>query len=305
MSELQVILKEQGVATENAKQLLEAFGAPFEEAGAILQNYQEIKVKDESDIAAMEEAKEKRLALKKVRTTVENKRKELKTDIVKAGKAIDSVARFVKEVITPAEEYLKTQEDFVKIKQENERLKIREERLGRLADLTETPDIYDLDNMNDEQFKALVGQLEHDRLMAKMALEREEKERQAAEEAERARQAAIEEENLKLKAEAEERERALVEERKAAEEVRLKAEALEREKREQEEAELKAQQAAEELKKKELLSPDKDKLIAWAHAIQTIDKPVVTSNEALEIVEQAVVFLNQLALKVQTKAQDL
>lgn len=204
-NQLEVILKDQGVAKENAQALLEAFGAPFEEAGLILADYQTIKVTDETDVDGMMAARTKRLALKKTRTTVENKRKELKEGIVKQGRVIDSVAKFVKEVIAPAEEYLQLQEDFAKIKQAERREAIKAERIKAVSQYAD-PYVYNLDAMDTAQFDALIAQLKAD-------FERKEAERVAEEkriadeaEAERKRQAEVEAENARLKKEAEAKE---------------------------------------------------------------------------------------------------
>lgn len=316
MSELQVILKEQGVATENAKQLLEAFGAPFEEAGEILQDYQTIKVESEDDTDAMAEARTKRLALKKVRTTVENKRKELKSDIVKAGKAIDSVAKFVKEVITPAEEYLQLQEDFVKIKKQRELDERRATRLFELGGLVEDSSVYSIDDMDDEQYVELVERLTKEKSDREQAAKLAEELRIKEEEAERQRQAAIEEENAKLKAEAAKREA----EQDAAnakaqlEQDRLKAEAekaaqekqaLEAEIARRAEEERKAAEEAANAEKAKLAAPDKDKLLAYAQSLQDLPKPALQSPEAIEILTTATQFLVQLTHKISDKARSL
>lgn len=205
-NELQVILQEQNVPKANAQALLEAFGAPFEEAGEILADYQTIKVTDVNDTATMATARTKRLALKKVRTTVENKRKELKEGIVKQGRAIDSVAKFVKEVIAPAEEYLQLQEDFAKLEAQRQADAKRAERVERLSKYPVDPTFYNLDAMDDEAFDALIAKLQKEADDAKAAAEKEQAEREAAAKAERERQAEIEAENARLKKEAEARE---------------------------------------------------------------------------------------------------
>lgn len=158
-NKLQIILDEQGVAKENAKQLLEAFGAPFEEAGEILKDYKTIVVTDAKQTDLMNKARTKRLALKKTRVEVEHKRKELKADILKTGQAIDSVAKFVKQVIEPAEEYLQLQEDFAAI-QEARRLEERKaKRIEKLSKYTDDVSAYNLDEMTDESFNRLIDML--------------------------------------------------------------------------------------------------------------------------------------------------
>lgn len=159
-NQLQVILKEQHVPKAQADALIEAFGGPFNEVGEILADYQTIKVTDITDTEGMQTARTKRLALKKARTTVENKRKELKENIVKQGRAIDSVARFVKEVIAPAEEYLQLQEDFAKLeakRQHEAMLADRREQLGMRGAI---PDRYNYEGMSNDEFTALLAELD-------------------------------------------------------------------------------------------------------------------------------------------------
>ena len=91
------VVKDSGV--DNGGELIEAFGGPFEEAGVILKDYKNIIVENELDITTMHQARQARLQLRQARITVENKRKELKSDFLKKGQAIDSIARFVKEQI--------------------------------------------------------------------------------------------------------------------------------------------------------------------------------------------------------------
>jgi len=204
--ELQVILDEQNVPAENAKALIEAFGAPFTEAGDILRTYEDIKVTDESQVKEMAEAKEKRLALKRIRTGVESKRKELKEDSLRTGRAIDIVARYIKENIEPAEKYLESQEKFAELKKAAQDAKTKADRIERLLKYTDDISLYNLDNIDDETFEFLLAKVKKeydDRVAAEKAeADRIEKERLAEIE----RQKAIEAENAKLKAEAEARE---------------------------------------------------------------------------------------------------
>lgn len=205
--ELQVILDEQGVSDKGAQELVEAFGGPFNEVGEILSTYQEIKVTDVSQVEDMKKARDLRLQLKNARTTVERKRKELKEESLKTGRAIDAVARFVKETIQPAEEYLETQEKFRQIQEEKqraERLAARTSAIAKFAD----PDMYNLETMEEEAFQQLLIKLEKEEA-DRVEAERAELARQEAEaKSERERQLKIQQENERLQREAKEREAA-------------------------------------------------------------------------------------------------
>lgn len=219
-SKLQVILTEQGLEKSDVAKMVEAFGGPFEEAGDILAAFEKdaegnlvpgkdaIKVKDENDFASMAEAREQRLALKKARTTVENKRKELKADIVKQGRAIDSVAKYVKEEIEPAEKYLEEQEKFAELRAAEKAAKLKAERVEKLMAYTDDISVYNLDEMSDDQFNSLLATLKAQKEAEDKRIADEAKAKAEAEAAEKKRQEEQAAENERLKKEAKAKEEA-------------------------------------------------------------------------------------------------
>lgn len=223
-NELAVILDEQGVSPENQKTLVEAFGGPFTEVGDILVNFDRdektgelivgekaIRVTSVDQKEDMLKAKEQRLALKRARTTVENKRKELKEESLKTGRAIDAVAKFVKTTIEPAEKYLETQEKFAELKaaaEKAERLAARTSAISKFTD----PGMYNLNDMEEESFQQLLIKLEKEAADAAEAERARLAQIEADQKAERERQLKIQEENDRLQREA--KERAAAEERK-------------------------------------------------------------------------------------------
>lgn len=248
MNKLELILKEQDIEQADVTKLVEAFGGPFKEAGEIIANYKKIEVTSEDQKELMAEARDKRLTLKKARTTVENKRKELKTDIVKQGRAIDSVARYVKEEIEPAEKYLEEQEKFAELRAAERAATLKAERIEKLVLYTDDVSLYNLDDMSDIRFDALLDTLKKQHEQEVAEAKRIEDERIAKVKAEQEEQERIRKENEKLKAEAEAKEKAEQEERKkrqAEEDARLAAEQKEREEREAEQAKKDAEAQAE------------------------------------------------------------
>jgi len=211
--ELQVILDEQGVSDKGAQELVAAFGGPFNEVGDILATYEKIVITDDSTVEEVLHAREQRLALKNARTTVERKRKELKEDSLKTGRAIDAVARFVKETIEPAEQYLETQEKYQQLKaaaQKAERLAARTSAIVKFSD----PDMYNLNDMEEEAFQKLLIKLEKEAADAAAADRKALEDQEAEAKAERERQLKIQEENDRLNREAKERQ--AIEDRKIA-----------------------------------------------------------------------------------------
>jgi len=308
-SELQVILKDQGVAADKSKAIIEAFGGPFQEAGEILADYKNIVVRGEDDTETMKTAKAHRLVLKKARTTVEKNRKALKEDIVKQGRAIDGVAKFVKDTIVPAEEYLQTQEDYVKIQEELRISKLKEERSAVLLEFTDDLSLYKITEMTELQFESLVKDLQD----AKIAAAKAEADAAKAEaeriEKERLERIELEKENARLREEAEAKEKAEAA-RRAEEQAKLKAEADKREALEKAEAERQAKEAAElaakeEEAKKAQAAPDRDKIIAYAKALSEVPHPSVETQEALNLMVTATNFLDELVNKMVAKAEAL
>lgn len=300
-NKLQVILNEQGIAETDVAKLVEAFGGPFEEAGTVLATYKNIVVSKEEDVAGMQKAREARLLLKKARTTVENSRKSLKADIVKQGRAIDSVARFVKEEIEPAEHYLQLQEDFAKIAAEGRVLKLKNERIEKLTQYTNDISVYDLDHMSTEQFDTVLATAKAQFEAEKQRKAAEAKQAEAAKKAEEKRLADQAKENERLKAETE------AANKKAAEE-RAAREKLEKENRDREAAELKAKQDAEAEKAKELAAPDKQKLISFAQGLNTVRTeklPKVSAEAAERIVSYVDSELQKLVNYINDQAEEL
>jgi len=315
-NQLQVILTEQNVGQENAKKLIEAFGAPFEEAGEILSTYKEIKVTGHKQVTLMQEARDKRLALKKIRTGVENRRKELKEDALKAGRAIDAVARYVKDTIQPAEDYLQLQEDFVKIENEKIAAEKKAARLERLSPLVGDTSFYNYEEMTDEQFEALIVERTEARAAAEKKRAEEAAEAKKAEEAEAKRISDQAKENARLKKEADEKaaaqkkidaenEKKLQAEREKAAAERKKREELEAEQRRKDAVAAKEKAEAEEAEKAKLLAPDKDKLLAYAKSLGELPVPMLETEEAQAIMNNARNYVNTVAEKMAEKANTL
>ena len=341
-NQLQVILTEQNVAKENAAELLLAFGAPFTEAGVILADYKKDKdgnmiltdksivVTKEDQFDLMADARTKRLALKNIRVDVEKKRKELKENSLRTGRAIDSVAKYVKDTIEPAEDYLELQEKFGEIKAAEKAAKIKLDRIEKLMKYTDDISLYNLDGMSDEQFESLLAGIksQHE---AKLADEKRiEDERIAQEKANIAEQERIRTENETLRKEAEAKEIEREIERKAEadkqakiqavadrermaaqvelDKERVKRETIEAEQRARDEADKKAQIEKDDAERQALLSPDKDKLITFAQAIDTIrltKLPVVKSKQAQVIVDEIDADLTALYTKITSGAKGL
>jgi len=329
-NKLQVILKEQDIDASDVQKLVKAFGGPFDEVGEILSKYKEVEVTDENDRVGMAKARELRLALKKARTTIENSRKDLKADIVKQGRAIDSVARLVKEEIEPAEQYLELQEKYAEIQEEKRaeekarvEAQIKAQRIEELYTYTDDISLYNLDGMSNEQFDNLIAKLKAEKLRLETEAKKLEDERIAKEKAEREENERVRVENEKLRkeAEAKEAEQAKKDAEAKAEQDRIQKEAdeklakeraerekLEKEKAEREAEEKRKEEEAKKVEQNALLAPDKDKLFNLATGLSTVRTerlPALKTKKAQDVINEVDSKLKELVEYIVQQAKQL
>lgn len=172
------------------------------------------------------ECRKGRLALVKVRTGIDKKRKELNEGANLAISNHNKAAKLLTELVSPTEALLDAEEKKQENIEKEKREKIKQERLSQLEPLGVDCTFFDLANMPEEAFSQL---LENSKLAAEKRIEDEKK---AAEIEEKAR---IENERIQKEQEAKriEEETRLKAEKDAAE---RKAALLEQEKKEKEEA---------------------------------------------------------------------
>lgn len=207
------MVEESGLEKTKAQILLESFQNFFEEAAKWEARAKTIKVTSADQEDDMKIARVGRLALREMRLDVEKRRKELKEQSLREGKAIDGISNALKAVVIPVEEYLEQQEKFVEIQEEKKRELIRLE---------------------------VEKKIEEERI-AKEKAEAEERERIKIENARLLKEA--EERELKAKAEREAHEKAMAEEKSKAESERKKQEEALRKEREESDRKMKEAEA--------------------------------------------------------------
>lgn len=305
-----------GLSAVGAASLRRAFSAHFA-AFQQLAVFAAAVRQDEPD-----KARALRISLKNVRTASERTRKELKEDGLRRGKAIDGIQAVLEYELVPIEkamEAIEKAEEVAKAARIAALKNLRTEELRPFGD----PTFYDLGNMPDEAFSALLSgakavaaakeaaaakeradAAERERLAADAKLKKEqedaaERERMRAENARLAQIAAEE------RAKREQQEAAAKAERDAALSLARAAKAMadsqekaEREKREAAEKELariakeKANQIAADdaAAKKAAAAPDREKLLAIAVAVRGTAMPALSTDGgaalALRIREQ-------------------
>jgi len=321
-NELEIVIKESGLEISQSTDILKKFNIFFEQAKEWEVKAKFLVVKNENDIEIMSQAREARLALKKIRTEAENVRKNIKENYVRTGKAIDGVANVIKALIIPIEEHLEKQEKFIELLKEEKAKTIKAERISKLLAYIPEENIgmYNLDVMNDEVFDNLLASIKKDfeEKAEKERLIEEEKLKEIEEQKKKDEEMRIE--NAKMKKEKEIEDIRIVEEKKHRE-------VEDKEKEEAHQKEL--QKIADELKKKEddektriaeekrveeekaekerqsKLAPEKDKLTAYAERIRLIESPDGLSKAGLEVVRVAEEKLLEISQEIKLKIKEL
>jgi hypothetical protein len=322
------VIKESGVEQQTAKMLQESFSPFFDEAGKVIEESKLIVVTDISQKDDMAKAREMRLILKNARVSADKKRKELKEDSLRYGKAVQGIYNVLDYLIVPAEKYLEDQEKFEERIEEQKRQKLIDERHMMIEPYLEfIPGGINMGSITEEDFNKLLAGAKFQMDAKKEAEEKAEQERIEAEKEAAIEQARIKEENERLKKEAEAREKAQAKEReenekalKAEREAREKAEAekkaIEEKQRKEKEAEdLKAleekriadKKIAEEkeLERKAANATDKEKIILFVTSLSLISYPEVNTEDAKRILQEAKMSISKIAGILTTKANEL
>jgi hypothetical protein len=204
-----------GMQTAETENLLAEFADFFDAARTWEAMAKTIVVTDAGQRREVRMAREGRLFLKAKRVALETRRKELKAEYLRKGRAVDGVANILKSVIVPIEEYLESQEKFAEIqeaaaKAEADRIAAEIAEAERLRKLAEEAEEQARIRAENERLKA-----EAEAQAAVLAAERAEAERKEREAADAlaAEKRAAEEREAAIRREAEAK---AADERKAA-----------------------------------------------------------------------------------------
>jgi len=284
----------------------------------VTSDFMPLVISGKTDKVGFERVHKARIQVRDMRLAIEEKRKELKADSLAYGRAVDSEAKRLTDMLAPVEAHLQGEEERIKAEKEAE-----EKAKQKLIDDMVTRRTQLIVNTG-AQFNGVEWKLEELRITNKEILElvedefarrlesftvvgkmiAEKKEKEAAE------QARIAEEQRKKQEELEARERAVKEEEariaREAREKQIKDEAAEAE-RKRIEAETKRKEeerlAAEaEAKRQRELAPEKQKLLVYIDSIVAIDVPTFKNGtKALQLYEELV----NTILDVKARAQKL
>lgn len=185
----QSLLKHEETADERIAQEIKRFSLPDAKIAELKKKFGKLKIRQlpaADDKAAMKLYRDEKkvvqealAVVRKVRTSLEGKRKELKADYLKIGKGIDAEASRLTDLVSPLEVQLKEHWDAsekAETDRENEAERLAQEKLqGRVRDLLDagiqfdgsfysigdiSVDVVTLKTFKDEQFAALLAKVQ-------------------------------------------------------------------------------------------------------------------------------------------------
>lgn len=305
------LIEDSGLNEERQLLLKNQFNDYIEVATEWNKKAKEIVVTDSTQVELMKLAKQGRLILREKRNDIERIRKEIKEQPLRECQAIDSVAKALKELITPTEEYLKEQEEFAKREEEARLNKLISERKEALEQYEVDTQYLDLGGMPQPMFEMLLKSSKFDYEQKILAREQEEKKRLAEIEAENKRIAEQKAEFERLRKLSEEQELKLKEEREKAyqEKQALLKEQLEKEIKVREEYEAKqrefeAKQKAElenariKAEQERILAEDKAKREKIEGFFNKHKKEIFTRFQEESVGQESALFYMQRAYEI-------
>jgi colicin import membrane protein len=224
---------------------------------ALANQYKDLTIAGINDKEGYKKANEARLILKKRRTKVENDAEALRANAVKFQKTVISREKQLVAIIAGVEGQLKSKVDAIDI--EKERIRIEEERredaliksrIDQLAKFGHGIDLYDAKIMPEENFQALLGEVEAAYIKEQQRIADEKAAAEARRLEEEQRLQTEREELARQKAEFEKREAALKELRERELEEQRQRDALIKAQQENKEAELRAEREKLEAEKR-------------------------------------------------------
>jgi hypothetical protein len=152
------VVQEAGLAESTGKSLLNSFVPFIEQLEQWKEKAKNLVVTAEDQKEEMQQARDARIALKGLRVAADKKRKELKEDSLRYGRAVQGVYNVIEYEIKPIEEHLEKQEKFVELQEEKRKLELQLQRQAKIEPLQEYfPEGIDLAVINDDAFEKLLA----------------------------------------------------------------------------------------------------------------------------------------------------
>lgn len=290
------LVNESSLDQQQSDYIISQFGEFEKIAAEWKEKAETIEVTDESQTDLMDLAREGRLAMKKVRTSVEKTRKELKQRSLNEGRAIDAIAKHITGLVSPIEDYLDNQENFIEIQNAKREQELLESRLPLINELDLDMSVHNFRTMPDSDFQLLCDGKRKQIADEQERIRKEEEERKAKEAEEAAERERIRQENEKLRAEKEAMRKEQEEKDRILREERAKREAAEREQREAEEKAAKAKREAELAKQREEYAK-KTKEEAVQKAESKTEDLVLTVSGKLELARKLLKIIYDITIE--------
>lgn len=277
--DLESLDQEQHTAKELAK-----FNLNDAKIAELKSKYLQLVVSGPEDNENYLECKSAHQEVKKLRISIEEKRKELKADAIKFERAVDARAKELTDGVSEVEKHLYDQRKVVEDEQKRIQAKIEADRLAEEARLKKEEEdrIEAIRVENEAKEKALKAERDaFEAEKAEFARKKASDEQKIKDDAKRL----VDEENARqAKIEAEKRATEKAEaDKKAAEEKRIKDE------NERIETEKAAKAMAEAIK------PDIEKLLSFSESLKHIPIPILESKPAQRVLTLAVSSIEQIA----------
>lgn len=325
-TQLDEVVKNSGIAINEATEIKAAYLPFLSELARVQSGAGDIDFKTPGANDEIK-ARELRLATVKIRTGAEKQKDDRKKMYLLRGNMEQASYNLIATACKMTEEVFMNVEKAREIAEKARKEQLKQERISLISPYIEDVNTYMLGEMTEQGFETLLAGAKSQYEARKEAERKAEEERIAKQKADEAERETQRLENIRLKAEAEERERlAEIERKKQADilakqkaeadkrEAELKAKAdAERKERERLADELEAKKQAEEkakkvaaaAEKKAKLAPDKDKLLLFAQLINDLPRPDVKSIEAADIASKANIMLVQAANYIRDNANKL
>lgn len=184
-SELSTVLETLQIDEAKKKAFIEIFEPFVQQAMQWAEKAKGLTVTSADQKDKIQESAEMAKALAKIRIENEKKRKVIKEASLREGQAIDKIAAFVENIISPIEKACKDNATFVERVERERKEKLETFRKGEVLALGGQPEFYDLGGMTDEAYNDLIN-------MITIKKQRDEEDEKAA--------AALAEENRKIAA---------------------------------------------------------------------------------------------------------
>ena len=285
-TQLESLVLQTGLRKEKSDILVSSFALLEQEVETWNKRNETLIIKSIDDKASIELAKTAYKHIKALRLGIEAKRKELKEDSLREGKAIDLIAKSLASLVAPLEESLAEKAKFVQLYEAEQKKKLIYQRIEDANKLGFAVSPSLIENMSDDMFSTYLEGL--------VSQENKRKEEEVKAKAE---------EEARLKAEAEAKQKAEEEAKVEQERIRLENERLKAEKLESER--LQAIKDAEAKAEAERLKAVRDAEIQKAEQArkQAEEKAEQERKEAKRIQDAKDAEIAQMKAEAEVKAE--